>query len=244
MIRWSARSKKLVTVPEGGYDCEAVGDSQTMVTNVNSLAGRGFGKLIVGFARKAAAKDVNALAERIKAQSRRASRLSLLPLVANGRKETRPEFPPTQSRFAGRTAEAHRRVPAAPRDQTRTSVITPPTTVRPPSRTAKPRPTLSGARLAELESEQGRTSARGRESRAPDEDHMPDRRPQPHPGRVAPIAARPALLSDLSTMAQRPTGTRAPPQKGTLPTGITRSRWPRRGQITVGASSEGPSLVG
>jgi hypothetical protein len=66
-IRWSEQSKNLVTVPEGGYDLEAVGDAQTKVTIFNSFAGHGFGKVIVGFARKAAAKDVDAFAQRIKA---------------------------------------------------------------------------------------------------------------------------------------------------------------------------------
>lgn len=66
-IRWSERSKNAVTVPEGGYDLEAVGDAQTKVTIFNSFVGHGFGKLIVGFARKAAAKDVDAFAQRIKA---------------------------------------------------------------------------------------------------------------------------------------------------------------------------------
>jgi carbon monoxide dehydrogenase subunit G len=66
-IRWSERSKNLVTVPEGGYDLEAVGDSQTKVTIFNSFEGHGFGKVIVGFARKAAVKDVDAFAQRIKA---------------------------------------------------------------------------------------------------------------------------------------------------------------------------------
>jgi hypothetical protein len=66
-IRWSERSKNLVTVPEGGYDLEAVGDAQTKVTIFNNLAGHGFGKLIVGFALKAATKDADAFAQRIKA---------------------------------------------------------------------------------------------------------------------------------------------------------------------------------
>jgi hypothetical protein len=66
-IRWSEQSKNLVTVPEGGYDLEAVGATQTKVTIFNSFAGHGFGKVIVGFARKAAAKDVDAFAQRIKA---------------------------------------------------------------------------------------------------------------------------------------------------------------------------------
>ncbi|HEY3713751.1 MAG TPA: SRPBCC family protein [Jatrophihabitantaceae bacterium] len=66
-LRWSERSKNLVTVPDGGYDLEAVGDSQTKLTVFNSLVGHGFGKLIVGFARKAAVKDADAFAQRIKA---------------------------------------------------------------------------------------------------------------------------------------------------------------------------------
>jgi hypothetical protein len=66
-IRWTEVSKNMVTVPEGGYDLEAVGDNQTKVTIHNRLEGHGFGKVIVGFATKAAIKDAPALAERIKA---------------------------------------------------------------------------------------------------------------------------------------------------------------------------------
>jgi hypothetical protein len=66
-IRWSERSKNLVTVTDGGYDLEAIGTSETRVTVFNSFEGHGFGKLIVGFARKAAAKDAPAFAQRIKA---------------------------------------------------------------------------------------------------------------------------------------------------------------------------------
>lgn len=66
-LRWSERSKNLVTVPEGGYDLEPVSDSQTRVTVFNSFEGHGLGKLIVGVARKAAAKDADAFAQRIKA---------------------------------------------------------------------------------------------------------------------------------------------------------------------------------
>jgi hypothetical protein len=65
-IRWSERSKNMVTVPDGGYDLEAVGDSQTKVTIHNTLEGHGVGKLIVGFASRAAAKDAPAFALRIK----------------------------------------------------------------------------------------------------------------------------------------------------------------------------------
>jgi hypothetical protein len=66
-IRWTERSKNVVTVPDGGYDLEAVGDSQTKVTIHNVFEGHGFGKLFVGFASKAAVKDAPALAQRIKA---------------------------------------------------------------------------------------------------------------------------------------------------------------------------------
>jgi hypothetical protein len=66
-IRWSERSKNAVTVTEGGYDLEPVSDTQTKMTIFNSFAGHGFGKIIVGFARKAAAKDADAFAQRIKA---------------------------------------------------------------------------------------------------------------------------------------------------------------------------------
>jgi hypothetical protein len=65
-IRWTERSKNLVTVPEGGYDLEAVGDTQTKVTIHNKFEGHGFGKLIVGFALRAAIKDAPAFAQRIK----------------------------------------------------------------------------------------------------------------------------------------------------------------------------------
>jgi hypothetical protein len=65
-IRWTERSKNLVTVPEGGYDLEAVSDTQTKVTIHNQLEGHGFGKLIVGFALRAAVKDAPAFAQRIK----------------------------------------------------------------------------------------------------------------------------------------------------------------------------------
>jgi carbon monoxide dehydrogenase subunit G len=65
-IRWAERSKNMVTVPEGGYDLEPVGEGQTRVTVFNSFAGHGLGRLVAGFARKAAAKDADAFARRIK----------------------------------------------------------------------------------------------------------------------------------------------------------------------------------
>lgn len=66
-IRWSERSSNMVTVPEGGYDLQDLGNGQTKVTIFNTLEGHGFGKLIVGFALKAARKDADAFAQRIKA---------------------------------------------------------------------------------------------------------------------------------------------------------------------------------
>ena len=66
-IRWVERSKNLVYVTEGGYDLEDLGNAQTKVTIFNTLAGHGVGKLIVGFALKAAVKDADAFAQRIKA---------------------------------------------------------------------------------------------------------------------------------------------------------------------------------
>lgn len=65
-IRWAERSKNMVTAPDGGYDLEKVTDTQTKVTIHNTLEGHGFGKLIVGFATRAAVKDAPAFAERIK----------------------------------------------------------------------------------------------------------------------------------------------------------------------------------
>jgi hypothetical protein len=65
-IRWTERSTNAITVPEGGYDLEAVDDTQTRVTIHNTLEGHGIGKLIVGFAARAAAKDAPAFAQRIK----------------------------------------------------------------------------------------------------------------------------------------------------------------------------------
>jgi Polyketide cyclase / dehydrase and lipid transport len=65
-IRWTERSKNMITVPDGGYNLEAIGESQTKVTIHNAFEGHGFGKLIKGFALKAAIKDAPAFAQRIK----------------------------------------------------------------------------------------------------------------------------------------------------------------------------------
>jgi Polyketide cyclase / dehydrase and lipid transport len=65
-VRWAERSKNMITVPDGGYDLVKVTDTQTKVTIHNTLEGHGFGKLIVGFATRAAVKDAPAFAQRIK----------------------------------------------------------------------------------------------------------------------------------------------------------------------------------
>src|SRR4051794_12216318 len=66
-IRWKERSKNAVTVPNGGYDLEPAGDAATRVTIFNDFEGHGFGKVIVGLAARAARKDADAFAARIKA---------------------------------------------------------------------------------------------------------------------------------------------------------------------------------
>jgi carbon monoxide dehydrogenase subunit G len=65
-IRWTERSKNMVTVPEGGYDLESVSDTETKVTIHNRLEGHGLGKLLVSFAVKGAIKDAPDFAQRIK----------------------------------------------------------------------------------------------------------------------------------------------------------------------------------
>ncbi len=66
-IRWTERSENAVSVPEGGYDLVDLGDGRTRVTIFNTLQGNGIGRLFAGFALKAARKDADALAGRIKA---------------------------------------------------------------------------------------------------------------------------------------------------------------------------------
>lgn len=65
-IRWAEQSKNLVTAVEGGYDLEDLGDGRTKLRVFNVLEGHGAGKLIAGFALKAARKDAPAFADRIK----------------------------------------------------------------------------------------------------------------------------------------------------------------------------------
>ena len=65
-IRWAEQSKNLVTAAEGGYDLTDLGNGRTRLRVFNVLQGNGFGKLIAGFALKAAQKDAPAFANRIK----------------------------------------------------------------------------------------------------------------------------------------------------------------------------------
>jgi len=66
-IRWAERSKNMITVPEGGYDLEALGDAKTKVTIRNRFEAHGFGKVLLRPALNAAKKDAPAFAQRIKA---------------------------------------------------------------------------------------------------------------------------------------------------------------------------------
>jgi uncharacterized protein YndB with AHSA1/START domain len=65
-IRWAETSQNLVTASEGGYDLAPDGDG-TRVTLYNVLEGHGLGKLIAPLAVRAARKDADAFAQRIKA---------------------------------------------------------------------------------------------------------------------------------------------------------------------------------
>jgi carbon monoxide dehydrogenase subunit G len=65
-IRWTERSKNLVTVPEGGYDLAADGEG-TQLTFFNELEGHGLGKLFAGFALGSARKGADDFARAIKA---------------------------------------------------------------------------------------------------------------------------------------------------------------------------------
>jgi hypothetical protein len=66
-IRWAERSKNIVTAREGGYDLAPAGENATKLTIYNELEGHGFGKLIAPLALRAARKDADAFANRIKA---------------------------------------------------------------------------------------------------------------------------------------------------------------------------------
>jgi carbon monoxide dehydrogenase subunit G len=64
-IRWAERSKNLVTAKVGGYDLAPEG-AGTRVTIFNELEGHGVGKLLAPLAVRAARKDADAFAQRIK----------------------------------------------------------------------------------------------------------------------------------------------------------------------------------
>lgn len=64
-IRWKEISKNAVSVSHGGYDLAPEG-AGTRVRIYNELEGHGFGKLILGFALRAARKDADAFGARIK----------------------------------------------------------------------------------------------------------------------------------------------------------------------------------
>ena len=66
-IRWTERSKNSITVPTGGYDLEPAGDGATQMTIHNDFEGHGLGKVILPLAARAAKKDADAFAGRIKA---------------------------------------------------------------------------------------------------------------------------------------------------------------------------------
>jgi hypothetical protein len=64
-IRWTERSNNQITVPTGGYDVEPA-EGGTRLTIHNDFEGHGFGKLILPLALRAARKDADAFAARIK----------------------------------------------------------------------------------------------------------------------------------------------------------------------------------
>lgn len=64
-IRWTERSKNMITVPNGGYDLSPEG-SGTKLRVFNEFEGHGFGKLILPLALRAARKDADPFANRIK----------------------------------------------------------------------------------------------------------------------------------------------------------------------------------
>ena len=64
-IRWTELSKNSVTAPVGGYDLSSDG-SGTQVTIFNELEGHGIGKLFAPLALRAARKDADVFAGRIK----------------------------------------------------------------------------------------------------------------------------------------------------------------------------------
>jgi uncharacterized protein YndB with AHSA1/START domain len=64
-IAWTELTKNPIVVPAGGYNLAREGDG-TRVTLYNEFEGRGFGKLIKGFALRAARKEADDFGRRIK----------------------------------------------------------------------------------------------------------------------------------------------------------------------------------
>src|SRR4051794_29265892 len=64
-IRWTERSKNMITVRGGGYDLRDWGDG-TQVRVFNEFEGHGFGKLLMPLALRSARKDADPFAHRIK----------------------------------------------------------------------------------------------------------------------------------------------------------------------------------
>jgi carbon monoxide dehydrogenase subunit G len=64
-IRWTERSKNLITVPNGGYDLAREG-SGTRLTVFNEFEGHGFGKLMTPLALRSARKGADDFADAIK----------------------------------------------------------------------------------------------------------------------------------------------------------------------------------
>jgi hypothetical protein len=64
-IRWTERSKNMITVPEGGYDLAPEGTG-TRLTVFNVFEGHGFGKLIMPLALRSAIKGADDFAGAIK----------------------------------------------------------------------------------------------------------------------------------------------------------------------------------
>jgi uncharacterized protein YndB with AHSA1/START domain len=65
-IRWTERSKNMITVPSGGYDLAPADGGGTQMTITNEFEGHGLGKLILPLALSSAKKDADAFAGRIK----------------------------------------------------------------------------------------------------------------------------------------------------------------------------------
>lgn len=66
-IRWTELTKNSITVPDGGYDLASESDGGTRMTIFNNFEGHGFGRVLLPLATRAAKKDADAFAGRIKA---------------------------------------------------------------------------------------------------------------------------------------------------------------------------------